>query len=815
MNFRKILLLILTVFVLNTATASAFSGSGTGTSSDPYLITNCSELQEIESGSGDYVVYKITQDIDCSDTVNWNGGLGFEPLGTEVSPLEWVDLQSDGGVKISNLHINRPEQDYVGLFGYVGLNSGISLVGLEDPAIIGHDYVGGFIGYSVSDSYTAWLSTTYVNGGTITGNDNVGGLVGYATELLVETSYSTAEIVGNSNTGGIIGVSDNSDLSDTYYDIQTSGQSDTSKGTGTTTAAMKMRTTFAGWDFNTVWGITEKRTYPYFGNPGIISAGTEENPYQISSCLALQSMSNDLDAYYELTQDINCSDTVNWNSGLGFVPIGLGTSTAFSGVLDGAGYTISDLFINTTSDDDGSAGLFATSEGGTVSDLTLEDVDISGLGGVGGLIGSASQDYASSTRKTIVSNVHVSGILYAESNLLGGLIGHAIGGTRISNSSTNVILTSGSLAAQIGGLVGWDDEGYIIESYSIGSVTGAYNVGGLIGRVDDTEILNSYSTANVTSTSGNAGGLVGLATSANIQNSYSAGEVTGSQAGGLVGENTGSTITTSYYDIQTSGQSDTGKGTGTTTAAMKLSTTFTNWDFDTVWGIEEAVTYPTLSQTGITGEIPVEELQTKANRSGYRKQTGGKLPIQNGSAELRQGAGGSGVSIEQAKEALLAITQSFTRNLTLGLQGDDVKLLQYFLISQNSGPHAVLLAQVGATGYFGTLTQEAVIEFQKVKNIVPAVGFVGSLTRAQISNILNLQFVEVYSRFGSIGSEVQRIQEFLISSNIGPAAHELAGVGVTGYFGQLTQQAVIEFQKANGITGEDGYVGQKTKELIK
>jgi len=42
-------------------------------------------------------------------------------------------------------------------------------------------------------------------------------------------------------------------------------------------------------------------------------------------------------------------------------------------------------------------------------------------------------------------------------------------------------------------------------------------------------------------------------------------------SGGLVGLGTYSTITNSYYDSQTSGQTDTGKGEGKTTAEMQTA----------------------------------------------------------------------------------------------------------------------------------------------------------------------------------------------------------------------------------------------------
>ncbi|MEY4440523.1 MAG: hypothetical protein RLY49_149 [Candidatus Parcubacteria bacterium] len=829
MNFKNKFFITLFLFlILGTKNTFAFSGLGAGTEIDPYQITTCTQLQEIAGADINEInYYTLVQDVDCSDTVNWNGGLGFEPIGTLGTPFEPIVILTGGtGHKITNLYINRPEQDYVGIFGYSVAEVTIQGIGLINPIIVGHDYVGTFGGSLTSSAPS--LFRIYTNGGSVTGNSYVGGLVGVGETLGIEESFSSTIVSGVSNVGGVAGdlVGEINFIADVYYDSERSEQSDIGKGTPQTHLEMLTLSTYGGFDFDTIWGMEDGVTYPYLGTAEVAATitvpvlqdGTEQHPFLISNCTELQDMENDLDAYYELTQDIDCSDTVNWNSGTGFMSVGAQLYTPFTGVLDGADHTISNLFIDRTADEDGTAGLFGASEGGVIRDLTLADIDISGVGSVGGLISAASQDYASTTRKTILSNVHVSGILYSETNLLGGLIAHAIGGTRILNSSANIIITSGTSTAQVGGLVGWDEDGYIIESYSIGSVTGAYDVGGLTGINTNTQILNSYSTANVTATLGAAGGLVGQANTANIENSYSAGEVEGNVEGGLIGTNSGSTIISSYYDMQTSGQSDSGKGTGTTTSAMKLSTTFSNWDFDSVWGIEETVTYPTLNNVGITGEIPIEDRTSRSSKSGYTKQTGGKLPTADtivNPITIKTQNGGGGLTVEQAKEALLAIVQSFNRNLSIGLEGDDVKKLQYFLISENTGPAALEVAKVGATGYFGNLTLQAVIEFQKANNIVPALGFVGPLTRAEISKILNLEFVEVYIKLGSTGAEVKNIQELLISKNAGPAAFELAKVGATGYFGNLTQQATIEFQKANQITGEDGYVGPKTKGVIK
>lgn len=76
---------------------------------------------------------------------------------------------------------------------------------------------------------------------------------------------------------------------------------------------------------------------------------------------------------------------------------------------------------------------------------------------------------------------------------------------------------------------------------------------------------------------------------------------------------------------------------------------------------------------------------------------------------------------------------TFTRDLTVGARGDDVTALQLYLIAHNTGTKARALADVGATGYFGALTQTALAEYQQAQKIAPAVGYFGPLTRAHVA----------------------------------------------------------------------------------
>lgn len=72
------------------------------------------------------------------------------------------------------------------------------------------------------------------------------------------------------------------------------------------------------------------------------------------------------------------------------------------------------------------------------------------------------------------------------------------------------------------------------------------------------------------------------------------------------------------------------------------------------------------------------------------------------------------------------------RSMTIGARGDDVKLLQQFLISKNKGPAAQALLFATATGYFGPITQRALAEYQASVGISPAVGYLGPITRAHL-----------------------------------------------------------------------------------
>jgi peptidoglycan hydrolase-like protein with peptidoglycan-binding domain len=74
------------------------------------------------------------------------------------------------------------------------------------------------------------------------------------------------------------------------------------------------------------------------------------------------------------------------------------------------------------------------------------------------------------------------------------------------------------------------------------------------------------------------------------------------------------------------------------------------------------------------------------------------------------------------------------RDLYLDMTGDDVRRLQELLIEVNTGPAAIELARVGATGFFGSYTKNALGEYQLANGIVPYIGYFGSITRNEMTS---------------------------------------------------------------------------------
>ncbi len=262
---------------------------GSGTETDPYQVSSLDNLLWMSSNTVTGMFFEQTSDIDASATQNWNIGdhdndlytpdsaMGFQPIGDFYNSI----AQYDGnGYTISDLYINRPNEDYVGLFSYlhrskvVNLNlsdatvKGLSKTGAlcgeiyvctirnfhTTGVVIGSSKVGGITGCcrdsfiencssscyvsiqnrtssyaggiagSVVSSIKAYSMINYCsNTGTITGRYAVGGIAGGTEKALLLNCSNTGNIFGYTWTGGITGSSKTSNIVGCYSDGIVSG----------------------------------------------------------------------------------------------------------------------------------------------------------------------------------------------------------------------------------------------------------------------------------------------------------------------------------------------------------------------------------------------------------------------------------------------------------------------------------------------------------------------------------------------------------------------------------------------------------------
>ena len=274
---------------------------------------------------------------------------------------------------------------------------------------------------------------------------------------------------------------------------------------------------------------------------------------------------------FELMRDLDYKDDnsyhtainkATWTTGAGWQPIG-DSSDAFNVGFYGNGYTISNLFIN--SSETSVIGLFGyTGSEAEIVNLGLPNIDITASTSyVGGLAGRNSGT---------VTNSHATGFISGTSSRVGGLLGRNVGTVTGSYAMVSVSGTS-----RIGGLVG-RNAGTVMDSYAMGSVMGSERLGGLVGHHDTGTITNSYAT----------------------------GVVIGDRnIGGLIGRHNTGTIANSYWDINTSGITTGVDGIGKTKIELQSPTApgstanevYHSWSTND-WDFGTSIQYPVLKYAG-------------------------------------------------------------------------------------------------------------------------------------------------------------------------------------------------------------------------
>lgn len=384
-------------------------------------------------------------------------------------------------------------------------------------------------------------------------------------------------------------------------------------------------------------------------------SGTENDPYLVETAGQLDMVRQHLDKYFKQTADI---DLIGYGDGTGWEPIGYSIDPrklsdeqkkdlrtgrlgkGFSGVFDGNGYKITSLTINRPHGT--FVGLFGRiQEDGKVKNLTLDEINVKGNSYTGGLVGRHEGYLVGSRVFGTVSGGSFAGgiagvvrrpgkLINSEAEVelkggsyLGGLTGTNSGLIQISNAK-GYIRDGSSI---LGGLVGMNN-GDIVESYADVNIEGENIIGGLSGASRGI-VLRCYAKGYVVGKA-KIGGLIGINMGKSaIQDSYAMGNVMGKESlGGLVGENGGrivncyaigkvvgeektggitsknetkvgenkyeGEISNSYYDSEKTEQKDLDIAKPKSTKEMRRRETFTNWDFENVWWIEEREGYPQL-----------------------------------------------------------------------------------------------------------------------------------------------------------------------------------------------------------------------------
>ncbi len=240
--------------------ASVAPAIGAGTSGSPYQIATLANLKWITESSTRWASHYIqTAHINAIATANWNCGAGWFPIGTAFS-TSFTGSYNGNGFTISNITVNRPSSDNIGLFGYTR-NASIQKLALVDSKIAGYSYVGALIGRmsggSLTNSYSqgnasvtsSWsytgglvgyatgsITNSYSQGQVTSSSIYVGGVVGATRELVISKSYSSSAVTGSSSVGGLVGWSTfETNISNTYASgdvISTVTNSSSFSGTG-------------------------------------------------------------------------------------------------------------------------------------------------------------------------------------------------------------------------------------------------------------------------------------------------------------------------------------------------------------------------------------------------------------------------------------------------------------------------------------------------------------------------------------------------------------------------------------------------------
>jgi hypothetical protein len=612
---RLLTLLITTIvfgFLASTTNAGTYSG-GSGTEADPYQISSVTDWQELmvafypDWGKS----FILTTDLDLS-------GISITPIAptfytsSNGSPFQGIPFSGvfDGnGHVLHNVVINFPNNDYVGLFGYIGSTGQIRDLGVKDANITGSFFVGGIVGWnegnitscysfgtvvgmshvgglvghnedgSVSSSYTTvsvngiddqvggliginhGSVTTCYSTGSVRGTENVGGLVGN-NQATITSCYATGEVNGTGNAvGGLVGYNPDGSITSSYSVGLVSG---TRGAGGLVGSAHGNGVSASFWDTQASGqagssGGTGKTTAQMTDINTYLSAGWD---FMNVWWMPLSGYPHYPQLLWQLTMKrysggsgtekdpYQIASVADWQQ-LMTTFYDWGKSFILMADIDLAGITVTPVGLDVSpySGNDGTPFTGVFDGNGHIIRNAVINMPSRRFLGLFGIV-----QYGQIKNLGVV-NANISGETY-----IGGLVAWNAYGSIISCFFTGSV----SGIDTVGGLVGYSD-GNVTSSYAAGPVSGRGSVGGLVG-ISVGHIISCFSTGSVIGVS-SVGGLVGESRASknfndtgNVTSSYATGTVTGTgdDVGGLVGKNDNSIVTTSYATGPVSGRTSVG-----------------------------------------------------------------------------------------------------------------------------------------------------------------------------------------------------------------------------------------------------------------
>ncbi|MEE0236003.1 MAG: hypothetical protein UD961_07575, partial [Bacteroidales bacterium] len=338
-------------------------------------------------------------------------------------------------------------------------------------------YIGGILGGSNGQV------TGNKNQGKVTGGVYAGGIVGGIEEGTLENNSNFGDVFGTEEgkLGGIFGWLD---------------ESSTTQSGNTYQCIVKV--IVVDQDF-TVKIEPEVTTYTVYTAEGleIWRAAAHQNAVDKKSDKVNLLLAADIEL------PVVEEGSSNWT------PLGT-TSAPYNGIIDGAGFTISNLTISGGSNV-GFIGA-ASYKGNVVTNLKLDNVNISGTKNVGAVIGQVTNDGK-------VNNCHIlSGKITATGDNVGGILGYSKNYGGVSNSSNAAEVVG---ASYVGGISG---HAYATKSINRGNVTGT---GSYVAGV---YAIYKYGNTSENQNYGNVTGVdrvAGITAHGNSTYSHNEGDITG------------------------------------------------------------------------------------------------------------------------------------------------------------------------------------------------------------------------------------------------------------------------------------------------